>query len=397
MNIAIIVQRYGRDLVGGSELHSRIIARMLKRQHNITVITTCARDYITWENHYPEGESVEDDIRVIRFRVERARDIEQFNRYSEAFFSGQKHTESQEREWIEAQGPYAPAMIEYIRGNINNYDTALFYTYLYYPVVYGLEHAKRAVLIPTFHPEKPAGLEIYKKVLPMAKGFIFNTAEERNSFKRYGFLKTDDFITEGIPVDTLISMKTEDTPAGTDDPEIDIQNTRYFLYSGRIDKQKGFFDILEYHTELSRHHVLGREKLIATGSGRLDIEDESVIYLGFVSERLKYDLIKNAVAVLVPSYLESLSIIALEAFYHGIPVIGRESCGPVMGHIRKGNAGLPFSDFNSYRDSVVRLLSDRYQRRKLGENALDYVNKFYTSDRILKSYNMLFDRVTGHC
>lgn len=395
MNIAIIIQRYQTGLAGGSELHCRIIAEMLSREHSVTILTTCARDYITWDNFYPAGESTQGKIRIIRFPAARSRDIDAFNRYSEELFLNKERSLEQEMRWIEEQGPLAPALADHIKEHVNSYDIALFYTYLYYPTVLGLEHADRSILIPTFHPEKPASLGIFKNTLPRAKGYIFNTREEMLDFRRYGFLSTDRYIIEGLPVDILIGLSRDSESRGLEDPGFDPEKTAYFLYSGRIDRQKGFYDILEYFRLMTRHGVLRTEKLIITGSGELEgeIDCSNAVFLGFVSDNLKYKLIKNALAVLVPSYMESLSIIALEAFYYGVPVIGRQSCAPVRGHIQKGRAGFLFSDFDSFRQSVVSLLSDRHYRKQMGENARIYVQNRYNSERIKKAYNSLFQSI----
>lgn len=390
MKIAIIVQRFGDDLVGGSELHASIIADMLAEDHDITIITTCAKDYLTWDNYYEPGVSQKNNIKIIRFAVERSRDIKKFNEYSTEFFNKSRHTEQEELAWIDAQGPFVPEMIEYIKKNSDNYDIAIFYTYLYYPVVYGMKYFEKSILIPTFHREKPASLKIFSNILPKAKGYIFNTREELLAFKDYNFLKTNNYIIEGIPIDLLIERNLQNSSKNL----LPSYKDRYFLYSGRIDRQKGFFDILDYHRKLIDNRVLCREKLIVTGSGELQIDDDSISYLGFVDEYQKYELIRNATAVLVPSYLESLSIIALESFYHGVPVIGRESCGPVKGHIIKGNAGLLFSDFDSYKDAIVNILSDRFFRKKLGENAKNYVQTYFNSHRIRSNYHKLFNKLT---
>ena len=48
VKLAVVVQRYGADINGGAELHARYIAERLARHAEVEVLTTCARDYVTW-------------------------------------------------------------------------------------------------------------------------------------------------------------------------------------------------------------------------------------------------------------------------------------------------------------------------------------------------------------
>src|SRR6187397_1308998 len=50
VKLAFVVQRYGDQIAGGSEAHCRELARRLAPTHDVTVLTTCATDYVTWAN-----------------------------------------------------------------------------------------------------------------------------------------------------------------------------------------------------------------------------------------------------------------------------------------------------------------------------------------------------------
>ena len=64
MKIACVIHRFGSDIAGGSESHCRAIAQHLAAAHQVTVITSCASDHVSWANHYPAGESTDGALRV---------------------------------------------------------------------------------------------------------------------------------------------------------------------------------------------------------------------------------------------------------------------------------------------------------------------------------------------
>src|SRR5689334_22587610 len=147
--IAIVVQRYGADLVGGSETLAREYAERLPgRGFEVTVYTSTARDYVTWRSEYPVGTSTENGVRVLRFAAERERDLKAFNALAEPMYT-RPTTALDEKAFLESQGPLVPALVEALRKDKATYEAVLFFTYLYYPSVEGIKIAgDRAVFIP---------------------------------------------------------------------------------------------------------------------------------------------------------------------------------------------------------------------------------------------------------
>ena len=116
MKLAFVIQRYGAEVLGGSEQLCRLVAERLAAQHDVDVLTTCARDYVTWKNEYPEGADRVKGVTVRRFASARTRDIDAFNTYSNWIFNN-PHTRADEMEWLKQQGPWCPALIDFLRRN----------------------------------------------------------------------------------------------------------------------------------------------------------------------------------------------------------------------------------------------------------------------------------------
>ena len=114
MKLAVVVQRYGADISGGAELHARYIAQRLARHAQVEVLTTCARDYITWKNELPAGEDTVDGIRVRRFPVSRPRSTDEFGRLSRVVFD-ERHSIAAELQWLASEGPTSPSLVDHIR------------------------------------------------------------------------------------------------------------------------------------------------------------------------------------------------------------------------------------------------------------------------------------------
>ena len=100
MKLAVVVQRYGADINGGAELHARYIAEHLSRHVEVEVLTTCARDYITWRNALPAGSETVHGLTVRRFPVSRERDPAEFGRSSDRVF-GERHSIRDELHWLD--------------------------------------------------------------------------------------------------------------------------------------------------------------------------------------------------------------------------------------------------------------------------------------------------------
>jgi glycosyltransferase involved in cell wall biosynthesis len=78
--------------------------------------------------------------------------------------------------------------------------------------------------------------------------------------------------------------------------------------------------------------------------------------VGRIDEQAKWDALAGALAVVVPSRYESLSLLTLEAFASGTPVLGNAASEVVAGQLARSGGGVPFAldDDASFREAVRR-------------------------------------------
>ena len=381
--IAFVCQRYGTEVNGGSELYCMQTAEQLAKYYDVTVYTTCALDYVTWKNHYPVGEEMIHGVRVKRYRVEREREQASFDRISLKVFSDPNHTDGEEVQWIDEQGPVSTDVIRALQEEHGQYRVVFFMTYLYYLSATGLPLGfENAVLIPTLHDEPPVYLRVYDKVFEATKALLWLTPEEQAfAFRRFPFVKDKPQILIGAGIDK---------PAA-ELPEIpdEIKGTRYLVYAGRIDESKGCGEMFDFFLRL-KEEKKSDLKLVLMGKPVMKIpEHPDIIPLGFVSEEMKYAVMKEAFALLLFSHFESLSMVVLESMLIGRPVLVSGKCEVLKGHCIRSGAGLYFDHYYEFAGCVHWLEEHPEQYRIMRESGKRYVTENFSWDVITDKYHAL--------
>ena len=163
MRLAVAVQRYGADINGGAELHARYIAERLARHAEVEVVTTCARDYVTWRNELPPGIETINGVPVRRFPVDHERDPREFGRHSHRVFD-HPHSIADELAWLESEGPASPALVDYLATQAA-FDFVILFSYRYYHAYHAARRlAAKAILVPTAERDAAVGLGIFGPV-----------------------------------------------------------------------------------------------------------------------------------------------------------------------------------------------------------------------------------------
>ena len=179
MKVAVVVQRYGININGGAELHARYVAEHLAKHIDVEVLTTCAKDYVTWRNELPSGIDQVNGITVHRFPVKQERDIKDFSKQSAKVFS-HTHSMADELRWLESEGPTSTALIEHIQNHKDNWDYLIFFTYRYYQTYHGVRKAaSRSILVPTAERDAAIGVSLFGSIFRGARAIMYNSFEER--------------------------------------------------------------------------------------------------------------------------------------------------------------------------------------------------------------------------
>ena len=371
MKLACVVHRYGADIAGGSEAHCRQLAERLAAHHDVTVLTTCATDYVTWANAYPAGRSRLNGVDVSRFPVRRPRRLKRFADLSDEVFDTRAPVERQEA-WFRENGPDVPELVDHLRTRGSDYDLVLFWSYRYYPAYFGLPVvADRAVLLPTAEEDPAIGLDVLEEYFRKPAGYLFLTPEEEDLVSRRA----------GQPLEpaAIIGSGLDAAPAPPGRAALDslgIPET-FVLYVGRIDRNKGCHTLFEYFQQHLDEGDRGTT-LVLAGPATIPVPSHPrVRALGFVNDALRDALLAHTRALIVPSPYESLSIALLEGWNHGAPALVNGDCAVLAGQVRRANGGLYYRSAKEFSAGLDWLLSHANEAHSIGHQGRDYVDREY--------------------
>ncbi|RPJ56287.1 MAG: glycosyltransferase family 1 protein, partial [Acidobacteria bacterium] len=372
--IAFVVPQYGLDLGGGLERLCQLIAERMRNAWDIEVLTTCSRDFSTWANYYPAGLAQGTDVRVRRFPVERERDPDSFRRLTDSVLQGSP-TREEEEQWIGAQGPDCPALFNYIESHFQDFELFIFFGYLYSTTSLGIWRARgKSVLVPAAHDEPMIRLSVYRDVLRAADFILYSTPEER------------------ILVESILGETTRGEIAGVGcevpelAPEIGIEvPTPYLIYVGRVDHPKGCGELLHFFAH--RPPGLSRLNLCLVGHKRMEIPPiEGVYWLGYRSDEEKNHLVSGALALVNPSPYESLSLVLLEGWLCGVPVLVNGRCSVLRGQCQRSGGGLSYIDDETFYQAVRAVYHSPAFRSLLAIRGGRYARQMYSWERVEAAY-----------
>jgi len=386
VKLALVVQRYADSISGGAELHARYIAERLARHADVEVLTTRALDYVTWKNELPPGEDRLDGITVRRFPVSHPRDPDRFGRQSTRVFE-RPHSVRDELRWLDAEGPTSPELIRHIGATANAFDFFIFFSFRYHHAWYGGRAVPgKAVLVPTAERDPAVGLGIFGPVFRGVRAVMYNSLEERALIEHVSG-RTGPGVVVGVG--SQIPNRTQP------DRFRRRHHVRrpFALYVGRIDENKGCGELFSHFQRYATMNPHGLD-LVLIGSSMLEVPKHPRIrHLGFLPDEDKFDALAAADLLIMPSRFESLSMVALEAWALGKPVLANGACDVLRGQCIRSNGGLYYETFEEFAEALYLLEASGPLGSVLGRNGRDFFSRHYGWSTIERKYLDMFARL----
>ena len=387
MKLAVVVQRYGADINGGAEQHARYIAERLSRHATVEVITTCARDYVTWKNELPEGTEQVNGITVRRFPVSHERRPDDFGRRSHRVFT-KTHSIADELAWLDSEGPASPALVAHVERAAADFDFVILFSYRYYHAWHLARRLPaKAVLVPTAERDETIGLSIFGPVFRGVRALMYNSPEERAMIQAASGNASVPGVVVGVG---------SDVPERTD-PERFRRKFKFrrpfAIYIGRIDENKGCGELFSHFQRYATAFPRGMD-LVLVGSAIMDVPKHPRIHhLGFLDDKDKFDALSASDLLIMPSYFESLSMVALEAWALGKPVLANARCDVLKGQCIRSNAGLYYENYEEFVEALYSLESNGPLNARLGRNGKDFFKRHYAWPVIERKYLEMFEQL----
>lgn len=386
MRFLYSVQRYGEEIVGGSETACRQFAEnLVDRGHDVTVVTSCALSYVDWADHFDPGESVLNGVKVVRLPVLQPRDPVRFAELSEQILIDPREAGYADQiRWMRKMGPMLRHHDQTLRRCATNADVSVFMTYLYPTTVFGVPSVRDllpTVLQPTAHDEPHALLPIYRALFQWVDGLLFLTDEERNIARRVFHSRRGGTVT-GIGMDT--QQKSGDARRFRDGHG--LRDDPYILYLGRIDVYKGVSELMRYFVEYKGRNP-SNLRLVLAGEQVMPLpEVEDIRFVGFLDERSKIDAIAGSSLLVQSSPFESFSMVLCESWLQRRPVLVQGRSEVMSGQCMRSGGGIPYRGFAEFEAALDRLLGDQGLSAELGENGYDFVMSTYSWEAVMSRY-----------
>ena len=418
MRFALVTPRYGGELTAGVEHACRLLAEQLCLRFDVDVITTCARDNITWKNEYGEGADRVGGVLVRRFANNPGHDRHDVQRLYERLISS-PHSRAEELEWVRRTGPWSPGLFDFLKRHHRNYDALVFFSYRCATAVHGLTIApERSILFPWLRLEAPLRFGLTADTLraPAAVGY-FSPAEQRLARFHPRGARYEEVVGIGVqPPPQLAYPRLQQDPQDVDaetelasvpedeefKPHLAERGALFrrrhrldgpiVVHSGRVEPDNGSEELIEYFDSYAAQN--GTTSLVLLGVKMMKLPNEPYLRLaGVLPIRERMAAFEAADVTAAPEPDDLLAEPVLESFAAGTPVLATARNTAAAEHCRRANGGFVYSNRDEFVEMLKVLMANAELRHKLGRNGLQYIQEHFRWELVIRRFERLVERL----
>jgi glycosyltransferase involved in cell wall biosynthesis len=367
--IAVVCFRFGPNIVGGAETSLRMMAHALHATgHHVEVFTTCTTSVNRWQNDLPAGTVTQDGLRVHRFRADPQDAAAHDEIYQSILAAGGHVTPAMELAYLE-NSIHSGALCAALRARCDEFDAIITGPYLF-GLTADIVQAfpDRTLLVPCFHDEPLARLAVWPRLAGAAAGILYHSgAEQQFAQQQLGVNHPNSHqIGAWVPIAQSAAARP-------------VSGKPYLIYCGRHANEKNIPLLLEWMRRYHTCHAGGFD-LVLIGQGDMTIPDEPWLKnLGRVDEESKRSLFAGARALVQLSVHESLSLVVLEAWAQGTPVLVHEDCEVLADQVARAGGGAAVRDGDAFISALADLWQNESVWRERGANGRAFVERHYAS------------------
>lgn len=376
--IAFVTPRYGLEIVGGAERLIRGWAEQLVRHgYYVEILTTCTAEMNDWSNHHAPGVETINGVIVRRFLTDRV-DSQVFHQIQAKAQRGESIAFSEELAFVE-HNLRSNALNAYLRDHSAEFACVIFAPYLFGTTYWGMQVLpEKSLIVPCLHDEPGAYFAVFREMLEGARGILFNTQAEA------------DFARDSL---NLVNSNCAIVGLGFEESEeISDKNTfrnryhlpnEFLLYSGRAEEGKNVPLLLDYFIRYKAKNPNSLALVLIGSPGIVLPAHPDFIALGILPEEELPNAFAEALALCQPSLNESFSIVLMESWLQGRPVLVHEACPVTSDHVKMSGGGYTFADFEGFCNALDCLLNDSNHAAELGQRGKVYVLQNYAWEKVL--------------
>jgi len=381
-SFSFVVPWFGGQMGGAETAIGNYAKNLSCNGFDVEILTTCCKSPFSswWEDSLPPSETMWNEIPIKRFRVNKS-NKDKYLEASAKQISGNPLTED-EMENFFTYGINSDEMIGYIASicNARNVVVAPYFQALSYSVL--MKNPGKISFIPCLHNEPQFYWTQTKRMLEQAKHIIFlSAAEKAMAIKHYGL---------------TIGRKLIESPVVGVGVEIENDSSanhlyqlpdKYFVYVGKKDVNKGVGKLIDWYASFDTAIPL---VFVGGGDNGLIPKSDKFIDFGFVDEEQKHAIIKNSSALINLSDNESFSIVIMEAWLHGVPIIVSADCDVTRQHCVESGGGFWVNENKTFIEKLQCILNNNEKSIDMGNRGRNYVQQNYNWHKVMASFIRVF-------